>query len=268
MPREAEIGVLGGTGFYSLMEDFDQVEMKTPYGKPSAKVAIGRIGGRKVAFIPRHGEKHQYPPHKIPYLANAYALRELGVRRILAVSAAGSLQANVKIGDIVVCDQFVNLTRGRRDTFYDGPRTIHISTADPYCPELRELAITHIKKLGLPAHDRGTVAVIEGPRFSTRAESRFFSSQGWDVINMTQYPEVVLARELEVCYANFALITDYDVGLAGDPSITPVTGQEVMRVFAENTLKLKNLILNMIPEVPYERSCLCGEALKNASPKV
>jgi 5'-methylthioadenosine phosphorylase len=268
MPKEAEIGVLGGTGFYSLLEDFIEVDLKTPYGRPSAKVAIGNVGGRKVAFLPRHGVKHQYPPHKIPYLANIYAFKQLGIRRILAASAAGSLQPRVKIGDIVVCDQFINLTHSRRDSFYDGPRTIHISTADPYCPELRSLAFSQAEKLGLPAHKNGTVAVIEGPRFSTRAESRFFSSQRWEVINMTQYPEVVLAREMELCYVNLALITDYDVGLEGDPSITPVTGQEVMKVFAENTLKLKDLILNIIPNVPSERGCHCREALKNASPEI
>ncbi len=268
MAREASIGVFGGTGFYSLLESVEEFDVDTPYGKPSAKVALGKIGGRKVAFLPRHGVKHEYPPHMIPYRANTAAFKQLGVERILATCAAGSLQPHVKIGGIVVCDQFVNFTQGRRDTFYDGPQTTHISSADPYCPELRALAVKHTRKLGLSAHEKGTVVVIQGPRFSSRAESKFFRGQGWEVINMTQYPEAVLAREMEICYVNLSLITDYDVGLEGEPSVIPVSHLEVVKIFSQNIAKLKSLILGMIPEVPPERSCPCAQTLKDAQLEV
>ena len=257
----AEIGVFGGSGFYAFLEDTETAEVETPYGPPSAPPVIGQIGGRRVAFIPRHGVHHEFPPHKIPYQANLWAMKELGVERVIGPNACGSLQADVKPGDFVICDQLVDRTRARPHTFYDGPVTTHISFADPYCPTMRSVAISAGRELGIPLHDHGTVVVIEGPRFSTRAESAWFASAGWEVINMTQYPEAVLARELELCYANISLITDYDVGVEGVP---PVTHEEVVRVFTENNERLRDLLFSVIPALPAERDCECATALQHA----
>ncbi len=209
----AEIGVIGGSGFYELLEGAEEVSVETPYGPPSDVVTVGEIAGRSVAFIPRHGRRHQWPPHAINYRANIDALKQLGVVRVIGPTAAGSLQPHIRPGEFVVCDQIVDRTSGRRDTFFDGPQTVHVSAADPYCPQLRQVAWEVLEGLELPAHRSGTVVVIQGPRFSTRAESRWFRGAGWEVINMTQYPEAILAREAEMCYVNVSLITDYDVGV-------------------------------------------------------
>lgn len=264
MKQLARIGVIGGSGFYRLFEKAKSHGVKTPYGSPSSPITVGKILRRKVAFIARHGVQHQYPPHRVPYRANLWALHSLGVQRVLAPCAAGSLQPDVKPGDFVVCDQFVHFTSGRKDTYYDGPVTTHVSTADPYCPELRKLVVEAGHELGLGLHDKGTAVVIQGPRFSTRAESRLFREKGWEVINMTQYPEVVLARELEMCYVNISLITDYDVGLLGDPRVKPVTHAEVLEVFAENLQRLTALIEKVVPMVPDARTCECSRALEHA----
>lgn len=264
--RKAEIGVIGGTGFYEFLSDVKEIKVDTPYGAPSDLIALGEVHGRKVAFIPRHGRNHQYPPHMVNYRANLWALREVGCTRIIAPCAAGSLQPDIAPGDFVFCDQFVDRTTGRKDTFYDGPRAVHISTADPYCPEMRSIAIAKARKLGLKHHERGTIVVIQGPRFSTRAESKWFSGMGWHVINMTGYPEVVLARELGMCYLNISLITDYDVGLEGRPDIKPVTHEEVVRVFAENNQKLRELLIEIIRDLPEERGCSCQKELLLALP--
>jgi 5'-methylthioadenosine phosphorylase len=257
----AEIGVFGGSGFYSFLESTETVDVDTPYGKPSAPPVIGEVGGRRVAFIPRHGVKHEFPPHRVPYRANVWAMKELGVTRVLGPNACGSLQPTVKPGDFVICDQLVDRTNDRPNTFYDGPETTHISFADPYCPTMRDVAIARGRDLDIPLHDRGTVVVIEGPRFSTRSESAWFAAAGWEVINMTQYPEAVLAREVELCYANISLITDYDVGVEGVP---PVTHEEVVRVFTENNERLRDLLFAVIPTLPVERDCPCATALSGA----
>ena len=242
-----------------------EVEVDTPYGKPSAAVAIGALGGEEVAFLPRHGPRHTLPPAAINYRANLWAFKELGVERVLAPTAAGSLQKRVKPGDFVVCDQFVDRTWGRADTFHEaGPRVAHVAAADPYCPVLRRLAVEVGRELGVTMHDGGTVVVIQGPRFSTRAESRWFGAQGWEVVNMTQYPEAILARELELCYANLSLITDYDVGLAGEPGIEPVTVAEVERFFASNNARVRDLILALVARIPVARSCPCRDAMRTA----
>lgn len=268
MQSLAEIGVFGGSGLYTMMDNSEEIVIDTPYGAPSDKVAIGEIKGVKVAFLPRHGKKHQYPPHKIPYKANIWAMHSLGVKRIIGPCAAGSLQSHIKPGDFIISDQFMNFTDGRPHTFYDGPVTTHISAADPYCPELRGIATKTANNLNISSHDKGTVVVVEGPRFSTRAESKFFTNNGWEVINMTQYPECILARELGICYVNISLITDYDVGLEGNLNVKPVSNKEVIKVFNENNDKVKNLILNMILNIPTKRGCSCSKALDNAKIEV
>jgi len=265
MPSRAEIGVFGGSGFYALAEDVEEIKVETPYGAPSDKVALATLEGRPVAFLPRHAKDHSLPPHMIPYRANLWAMKELGVTRILGPSAAGSLQAHVKPGEFVICDQFVDRTTGRKDTYFDGPLTTHPSSAEPYCPELRKLAIEAARRLDIPVHETGTVVVIQGPRFSTKAESRWFSRQGWEVINMTQYPECWLARELEMCYVNIALITDYDAGLIGEEGVKPVTADEMLKVFAANVENAKKLVAEIVRTMPAERSCDCARALENAS---
>ena len=216
-----------------------------------------------MAFLPRHGKKHQHPPHRVPYRANVWAMKELGVQWIAGPCAAGSLQPHVKPGDFVVCDQLVDRTWGREDTFYDGPETTHVSFADPYCPTMREVAIRLGGEEGLSLHDRGTVVVVQGPRFSTRSESDFYQSQGWQVVNMTQYPEAILARELEMCFLNISLITDYDVGVEG-ADVGPVSHDLVIKVFQENLGKLRDLLYRVVPALPAERDCPCASALEGA----
>jgi len=261
----AEVGVFGGSGFYSFIGNSSKsISMRTPYGPPSADVTITAIGGKRLAFLPRHGVHHEYPPHAVPYKANIDAFKQLGISRIIAPNAVGSLRADVEPGDLVFCDQFVNFTTGRDGTFYDGPQTTHVSMAEPYCPQMRKVAAGAARKLGVKFHGSGTVVVIQGPRFSTKAESRFFRGQGWDLVNMTQFPEVVLARERELCYLNISLVTDYDAGLEGDKRVKPVSHHEVIRVFERNMKRLRNLLVEIIERLPQERSCDCGHALKNA----
>jgi 5'-methylthioadenosine phosphorylase len=262
--KKADVGVFGGSGFYNFLKVKDEVDIKTPYGKPSDKIIIGELEGRRVAFLPRHGNGHTIPPHKINYRANIFAMKSLGVKQIFAPCAAGSLQSNIKLGYFVICDQFVDRTNCRNDTFYDGPATTHVSLAEPYCPDLRKIIIESAKELDINFYSKGTVVIIQGPRFSTKAESRFYSSQGWEVINMTQYPEVCLARELEICYVNISIITDYDAGLEGNKEIKPVSSHEVVEIFKKNNEKLKDLLFKAIPKVPIERQCICSNALENA----
>jgi 5'-methylthioadenosine phosphorylase len=258
----AEVGVFGGSGFYSFLETVETVELDTPHGAPSAPVTIGEVGGTRVAFLPRHGQKHELPPHRIPYRANLWAMRELGVRRIVGPCASGALRPDLALGEFVVCDQYVDRTWGRPDTFYDGPTTTHVSAADPYCSDLRRLLVETAAELGIPARDGGTVAVVQGPRFSTRAESSWFQAMSWDVINMTAYPECHLARELELCYATIAMVTDYDVGVSGRP---PVSAAEVMRVFEQNNVQLRELLFTVIPKIGPQPDDVCANALRGAS---
>lgn len=261
MTGSAEIGIFGGSGVYSLLDSVEEVEIDTPYGSPSAPLSLGEIAGRRVAFLPRHGRKHQFPPHKINYRANIWALKQVGVTRIVAPVAAGSLQPNVRRGDFVVCDQLVDRTSGRASTFYDGPATTHVGFADPFCPELRGVAIKAARDAGITVHETGTIVVIEGPRFSTRAESRWYANAGWEVINMTQYPESVLAREQQICYVNISLITDYDVGVEGVPAVNV---EDVIKVFADNNDKLRRLLFDVVPAIPEGRACPCATALRGA----
>ena len=259
-----KIGVIGGSGFYKLLDEAEEVKVSTPYGVPSSVLSVGKIGKQEVVFLPRHGKEHQYPPHKVPYRANIYALKELGVTKIITCTAVGSIQEKTKPGDIVIIDQFVNWTKNRTDTFYDGPITTHISTAFPYCGQLNTHAHKIAKKLKIKARQGGTVVVIEGPRFSTVAESMFFTKMGWDIINMTQYPEVVLARELGMCYCALGLVTDYDAGVVKKNNLKPVSMKEVIKVFNENNQKSAKLIKKMITELPVKTTCNCHKALENA----
>jgi 5'-methylthioadenosine phosphorylase len=192
-------------------------------------------------------------------------MKELGVSRILGPCAVGSLQPNVPRESFVVCDQFVDRTYGREQTYFDGPLTAHVSAADPYCPQLRGVAIETCRELGYSHHQRGTVVVVQGPRFSTRAESKWFAAAGWEVINMTQYPEAILPRELQLCYTNISLITDYDVGLEGQAGIEAVTHEEVMRVFSANITRVRELLFSMIPKLAGARTCGCQTAMAHAT---
>lgn len=264
MEQKAQIGIFGGSGFYDLLDKAEELELETEFGQPSAKIRLGEISGKKVAFIPRHGDKHTIPPHMVNYRANIEAFKQLGVQQIIAPCAAGSLQAKIKPGDFVVLDQFVDRTRGRDDTFFHGPQVAHIGGADPYCPSLAKEAVKACRDLKINVHEKGTVVVVNGPRFSTRAESRWFSGQGWEVINMTQYPEVILAREKEICYCGIALITDFDTGLEGMQDIYPVSIEEVIKVFTENNAKVKKLIFAMIAGLPAKGDCSCQQALARA----
>jgi 5'-methylthioadenosine phosphorylase len=255
------IGVFGGSGFSSLLDDAEEVEVETPYGKPSAPVVVGDVGGQRVAFLPRHGRRHELPPHSIPFRANLWALRALGVRRIVGPCASGALRTDLALGEFVVCDQFVDRTSGRADTFYDGPETTHVSAADPYCPDLRRILVETAGELGIPVRDGGTVVVVQGPRFSTRAESRWYQAMGWDAINMTAYPECHLARELELCYATIAMVTDYDVGVEGGE---PVSADRVLQVFEENNERLRDLLFAAIPKIGPQPEDVCATALRGA----
>jgi 5'-methylthioadenosine phosphorylase len=250
----AEIGVVGGSGFYSLLDDVREIKVDTPYGAPSDSVFLAEVAGRRVAFLPRHGRRHTIPPHKINYRANVWALRSLGVKAVISPCAAGSLQLPVKPGDFVVCDQFVDRTSGRADTFYDGPIVTHLSSAEIYDPILRELAIHTIRDHGIEVHEQGTVVVISGPRFSTRAESRWFSDAGWEVINMTQYPEAWLCRELGMAVVNISLITDYDAGVL--EGTQAVDAMSVLEVFQQNAERIQAVVLDLIGRFPVDLGAL------------
>jgi len=253
---KAEIGVFGGSGFYSLLSNVREVKVDTPYGPPSDVVFLAEVAGRKLAFLPRHGRSHTIPPHKINYRANVWAMRSLGVQAVISPCAAGSLQKHVAPGSFVVTDQFVDRTNGRIDTFYDGPIVTHISPAETYSKELRKIAVEVIREHGIECHDGGTVVVIQGPRFSTKAESKWFHDAGWEVINMTQYPEGYLCRELGMAVVNIALITDYDSGVHSGTEA--VTAHDVLAVFQSNAERIKKVVLDLIGKMPADLATLGG----------
>jgi 5'-methylthioadenosine phosphorylase len=247
----ADVGVFGGSGFYAFLDEVVEHDLSTPWGAPSAPVSIGSIGDRQVAFLPRHGRRHEHPPHAVNYRANLWMMKELGVRAVVGPFACGSLQPHIHPGHIVVVDQLVDRTWGRADTYYDsfddGPR--HVSLADPYDERLRAVVVEAAARLGITAHERGTVVVIQGPRFSTRAESTWYRRAGFDVVGMTQYPEVALAAEAGLAYVGVALVTDYDTGLDGEPGVEPVTQEQVFEVMEQNIGRLRTLLFDVVPRL-------------------
>ncbi len=255
------IGIIGGTGVYDpeIFEIKDKVVLSTPYGAPSDAVLVGEMNGVEVAFLSRHGSGHVYPPHRVNYRANIWAMKHLGVERIISPCAVGSLQEKFRPGELVIVDQFIDFTKGRDYTFYDGAKTVHISMADPFCKEMNALFASEARRLELPFHEGGTYICIEGPRFSTRAESRMFRSFA-DIIGMTLAPECQLAREAEICYTSLATITDYDVW-----ADEPVDTATVLRTMAESVDRVRRLITATIDKIPEARDkCECPHALKAA----
>lgn len=275
MSAQAEIGVIGGSGFYSFLEDVTEVTYETPYGHPSDSLFVGQLAGRQVAFLPRHGRKHHLPPHGINYRANMWALRAAGVRQVLAPCAVGGLRAEFGPGTLVIPDQLVDRTKSRTQTYFDGEslpdgsvsNVLHLTFADPYCEHGRRASLEAAHAYGWDAVDGGTLCVIEGPRFSTRAESRWHATQGWSVVGMTGHPEAVLARELGLCYSSLNLVTDLDAGAeTGDG----VSHQEVMRVFAENVDRLREVLFDTVGRLPkgHDRDCDCEHALSGLEPGI
>jgi 5'-methylthioadenosine phosphorylase len=244
MKGSTVIGVFGGSGFYEFIDGAAPSPVATPFGAPAAVPMVGTVAGHDVAFIPRHGERHQFPPHLVPFRANVWAMRLLGVDRIVAPTAAGSLHPEWEPGHFAVPVQIVDRTWGRESTFVEGPDVRHLSFADPYDPTMRRLAVDGMRSTGATVHDGGTVVVIQGPRFSTRAESSSYAAAGWELINMTQMPEAALAAEAGICFVNISVITDYDVGVDGGAA---VTHDEVLRRFAESLTTLKAGIAAMVP---------------------
>jgi 5'-methylthioadenosine phosphorylase len=245
----ADVAVIGGSGFYSFLDDPEDVTVETPYGDPSAPVSVGEVGGRRVAFLPRHGRGHEYPPHLINYRANLWALRSLGVRQVVAPCAVGGLRHEVAPGDLVVPDQLVDRTAGRARTYVERG-AVHLPFADPYCPRLSTaLATPDGVRRG------GAMVVIDGPRFSTRAESQDYASRGWTLINMTGAPEAALARELRMCLAAIALVTDMDAGAEPEQGVHQ---EDVFALFAANTERLKSLLAGVIAELPDPDGCTCS----------
>lgn len=263
----APLAVIGGSGFERFLDDVTEVEIDTPWGAPSAPIAIGKLGERSVAFVPRHGHGHRLAPNQVPYRANLWALHEVGAQRVFAACASGSLQPHLVPGDFVICDQLVDRTTGRVDTFFDGDVVNHVSFADPFCPELRAAAYASGLATGISVHDGGTVVVIQGPRFSTRAESVWFRNNGWGVVNMTQYPESILARELGLCYATIAMVTDFDAGVEGDPNLPSVMQNDVFALIAANADRVRTLLVDTLSTVALQPTCGCAAATNGVLPK-
>jgi len=260
--EQAEIGIFGGTGIYDsgLLKESKEITFETPFGKTSDSITVGIFKGKKVAFMPRHGKKHTIPPHLINFRANIWAFKEMGIKRIIAPSAVGSLQESLKPGDLVLPSQFIDFTKSRKTTFFEGEKVIHISVADPFCPELQNAIEKTTDNLHLKIHKDCTYVCIEGPRFSTRAESKFYKNViGADIIGMTLVPECQLAREAQICYVSISTVTDYDVWAE-----KPVTAKEVMETLSKNVETTKK-ILTMLPDfIPLQRKCFCEKSLTEA----
>lgn len=259
MSERPDVAVIGGSGFYTFLDDAEPVEVDTPYGRPSGPIMVGRVDDRAVAFLPRHGRNHDFPAHQVPYRANMWALRSLGVRQVLAPCAVGSLKAELGPGTLVVPDQLVDRTTGRAQTYFDSG-ACHISFADPYCDRLRGSLLDGLADQ--QPTDGGAMVIIDGPRFSTRAESQSYAAQGWSLINMTGHPEGVLARELALCYAAVALVTDHDAGIDAGGAVSQA---EVFKVFGEHTetlrSSLRGIVSGLAPSTDEGRTCACRHAV-------
>ena len=256
----AKLAIIGGSGVYdpAIFENIKEHKVSTPYGRPSDAILVGTMKGVEVAFLPRHGKGHIIPPHMINYRANIWALKEMGVERIITPCAVGSLREDYKPGELCIIDQFIDFTKKRDYTFFDGPRTTHVSTADPFCSSLNALLVKEARSLKLPVHEKGTYICIEGPRFSTRAESRMFRNHA-DVVGMTACPEAQLAREKLMCYSAVAMITDYDVWAE-----KPVNVDEIIKNVTKNLKNIQSLLKKVIPDIPVKRDCACSNALEGA----
>ena len=261
MQYQAEIGIFGGTGIYDsgLLDDIKEISIDTPYGKPSDLITIGTYKDRKIAFMPRHGKKHTIPPHMINYKANIFAFKELGIKRIIAPSAVGSLKKEIPPGHFALPTQFLDFTKSRDGSFSENGRVIHISVAEPFCPELQQSILKIAQNNNLPIHKNCTYVCIEGPRFSSKAESKFFQTTGADIIGMTLVPECQLAREAQICYVSISTVTDYDVWAE-----KPVTAKEVLETLAKNVESTKNLLSFLIEDIPKTKRCSCEKALTEA----
>lgn len=273
MSEQAEIGVIGGSGFYSFLDDVTEITVDTPYGRPSDSLFLGELAGRRVAFLPRHGREHHLPPHRINYRANMWALRSTGVRQVLGPCAVGGLRREYGPGTLLVPDQLVDRTKARVQTYFDGeplpdgsvPNVVHLTFADPYCEAGRRASLDAARAQGWEAVDGGTLCVVEGPRFSTRAESEWHAAQGWSVVGMTGHPEAALARELGLCYSSLALVTDLD---AGAETGEGVSHEEVLRVFGENVGRLRKVLFDAVGKLPAERTCDCAHGLGGLDPGI
>ena len=262
MPQ-AKIGVIGGTGLYDIegLTDIEEVDIDTPFGKPSDTITIGKLEGVGIAFLPRHGRGHRISPTELPVRANIYALKSLGVEHIIAICSAGSFKQEIKPGHLLIPDQLIDRTRNRVNTFYEGGIVTHIAFADPFCPTLCQVLYQAAKETGANVHPKGTFVVMEGPAFSTRAESRLYRSWGADLIGMTALPEAKLAREAEICYAIIGCVTDYD---SWWHSAEPITIDVILNTMRQNIDTAKKIIKLVVSRIPEERNCGCATALETA----
>ena len=262
MPQ-AKIGVIGGTGLYDIegMTDIEEVEINTPFGKPSDAIVVGKLEGVGIAFLPRHGKGHRILPTEIPVRANIYALKWLGVEYIIAINSAGSFKEEIKPGDLVIPDQIIDRTRNRVNSFFGEGIVAHIPFAEPFCPVLSQIVFEAARKAGASVHLRGTYVAMEGPAFSTQAESRLYRSWGADIIGMTALPEAKLAREAEICYAVIGCVTDYDSWMERSQ---PVTVDVILNILHQNIDTAKQIIKLAVTRIPEERHCGCATALKAA----
>ncbi|WP_457601409.1 S-methyl-5'-thioadenosine phosphorylase [Hydrogenivirga sp.] len=274
------LGIIGGSGLYQLegIKVVDELSLKTPFGGPSSPVLIGELEGKMVAFLARHGRDHSYPPHLVPYRANLWALREVGVNRVVAVSAVGSINKLFRAGDFVIIDSFIDLTKRRNSTYYEGrfsaevegedevarllreKKVVHIDVSDPYCPQMRTLLMDILEEKHLRYHPAGTYACTEGPRFETPAEIAMLEKLGADVVGMTGYPEVVLARELTMCYASLCVVANPAAGI----SVHRLTSDEVLELMAEREKDIKETLTELIRRLPDQRTCGCDRVLEGA----
>ena len=261
MQEQAEIGIFGGTGIYDsgLLNESKEINVDTPYGKTSDSITIGNFKGRQIAFMPRHGKKHTIPPHMINFRANIWAFKELGIKRIIAPSAVGSLKEEFMPGHFALPSQFLDFTKSRIGSFSEDGKVIHISVADPFCPQLQKTVLKVAENQNITLHKDCTYVCIEGPRFSTKAESKFFKTTGADIIGMTLVPECQLAREAQICYVSISTVTDYDVWAE-----KPVTAKEVIETLSKNVESTKKLLSVLIDEIPKSRECNCEKALAEA----